>query len=471
VFRYAGLDGAPESIIAGNYRTFSPRVGLAWALGSSRKTVLRSAFGMYNAPIPSVGYYAAAPGFEPQVQFAKPSATEPALALRNSYSVPAASGPIGAAAYLGQSFTQPLDRSLMVPRSYQWNFGFQRELLRDTVLEVLYTGNRGVHLLSSYNLSLPPFALVQQAIDAARTANNPAAASAYLNTAVPNPIAGKVPGVAGGATVTRVQAASLYPQYLGVSSWVNNRDAIYHALQVSAQKRLGVGLTFLFSYTFSKDIDNVAADASGTIGDNVGNIQNPYNLRAERAVGSFDRKHNFSGSVVYALPFGKGKPYLQHGMANYLLGGFQITGIVSAYSGVPLALVQSASNGLVGASRPDILPGAVAASEAVQHRVAANGNVMWLDPRYFVPAIGHYGNAASRMDSLRAPAFSQVDLGLQRDFKLRESLSLRFRAESFNALNHTNLSTPVQNVSAADFGTINASFDPRVVQVGLELRF
>jgi hypothetical protein len=238
------------------------------------------------------------------------------------------------------------------------------------------------------------------------------------------------------------------------------------------QKRLSGDLSFLFSYTYSKQIENVAADAAGSIGNNVGVVQNPYNSRDSRAVGSFDHAHNFTGNVLYALPFGTGKHFLNNGVLGRIVGGFQLTAIVMLNTGVPLAITQSGTNGLgVGSARPDVVGNPEQAAKAVRGKVDASGNVIWFDPASFAVANGHFGSAPIRDAHLRGPGFEEVDLGIQRDFRLHERLSLRFRAEAFNAFNHTNLSTPGQNINAADFGQVSASFDPRIVQVGLELRF
>jgi hypothetical protein len=472
VFRYAGRDGNPRNITRGDFNNISPRAGFAWALGQSRKTTLRGAIGVYNGPVPMSGSFAAAVGFEPILQFVGPGGGLPAAVLTNSYTLPEAVGPLGDAAYLGQGFTQPWNRDLFVPRIYQWNFGLQREIGRNTVVEALYTGNRGSRLMAGYNSNVTNRNLIEQAIGLTQSTGQPTAAFNFLNERVPNPLAGLVPGALGAATVTRAQAGAPFAQYAGVTSWLNNRDSIYHAMQLSAQRRFAGDLSFLFSYTLSKQIENVSADAGGVGDANTGALQNPYDLRDARAVGSFDRTHVFTGSVVYGLPFGKGKRFATDGVASAIFGGFQINVIMMMHTGGPLAITQANTNGLgVGGARPDIVGQPSDAAGAVRGQLAPNGNVVWFDRASYALVNGRFGTAPIRDPRLRNPGFQQFDIGVQRDFKIWESLSLRFRAEAFNAFNRVNLLAPVQNINAPDFGQINASNDARIFQFGLELRF
>ena len=472
VFRYAGRDGNPRDITRGDYNNISPRAGFALALGKSRKSVLRGALGVYNGPVPMVGPYAAAVGFEPILQFVNPGGGNPATVLTSSYTVPEARGPLGDAAYLGQSFTQPWNRVLLVPRVYQWNFGLQREIGRNTLIEALYTGNRGSKLMAAFNNNLTSQALIEQAIGLTQSTGQPTAAFSFLNQRVPNPLAGRVPGALGAATLTRAQVSVPFPHFAGVNSWQNNRDSIYHALQLTTQRRFAGDLSFLFAYTFSKQIENVSADAGGVGDANTGAFQNPYDLRDARAVGSFDRTHLVTGTVLYGLPFGKGKRFANQGWVATVAGGFQLNVVAMLHTGGPIAITQANTNGLgVGSARPDVVNDSAGAAKAVRRQLAPNGNVIWFDRNSYAQVNGRFGTAPIRDPRLRNPGYQQFDIALQRDFRLTERAFLRFRAEAFNAFNRVNLLAPIQNINAPDFGRINASNDPRIFQFGLELRF
>ena len=474
VFRYAGLDGAEDTITSGDYSNIGPRFGFAWSPAAfGGRTVVRGAFGVSYAPIPTVGGYAVAPGYDTILAPIKPSATAPAVVLATSYTLPPVSGPQGAQAYLGQGFTQPVDRYAQASTVYQWNFGIQREITKNLVAELLYGGNRGLRLMAVRSLNQAPESLIQQAIDVQAASGRPGDAQAFLNRQVPNPVAGLVPGTLGAPTRTLGSSLVQYPHFAAVNLRLNDRDSIYHSLQAKLERRLSSDLTFLLSYTFSKLIDNaVENNYSGSELSSTGVLQNPYNLRDSRATGNFDKPHVFQGSMVYALPFGKGKALASSGIAAALLGGFRLNTIVTIYTGTPLGITQTEANGLgVGGGRPDVNGDPKSASDSVRGQVNSNGTVQWISSRSFAVVNGRYGTAPIRFSQLRGPNFSQIDLGIQRDFRVREGMVFRLSAEAFNALNHTNFATPEQNVSSPAFGQVSAVWDPRVVQFGLQFRF
>lgn len=470
VFRYADLNNNPRGITAGDRNNFGPRVGFAYSPGrDAQRTVFRGAFGMYYAPISLTGFYSQAAGFDSTLNPVKANATAPAVVLANSYTVPASAGPQGDSAFLGISLAQPLDRRVQNPVIYQWNVGVQREVARNVVAEVLYSGNRGLRLLSFENINLPARSLVDQAIAVQAASGTAGSAQAFLNQNIANPLAGRVPGTLGATNITRAGASAPFPQYVGVTVALNSRDSIYHSVQAKLEKRLSQDLSFLVSYTFSKEIDNaVSANFNSNESSNVGNVQNPYDLRDARAVGNFDRSHIFAANLVYSLPFGGGKRFLNSGWARRLVGGFQITNVLSMWSGVPLAVTQSNANGLgVGGARPDI----VGDPAAGRGTINSNGTIQWISPSAYGVVNGRFGTSPIRDAHLRGPNFYQLDLGVQRDFHITEAVLLRFRAESFNVLNHTNLGLPEQNINSPAFGQISGVYDPRIFQFGFQLRF
>jgi len=473
VFRYAGLDN-PRAITTGDYNNFGPRIGFAYTPGfGQQRLVVRGAFGVYYAPIPTVGYYSAAPGFESIFNPIKPNATAPAIALTNSYTLPANTGPQGEAAYLGIAFTQPLNRQVKNPVIYQWNFGLQQELARNLVVEVQYSGNRGVRLLGLDNINLPQESLIGQAIAAQQASGRAGDAQTFLNQTIQNPLAGLVPGTLGAATITRANTSTVFPQYGAISALQNNRDSIYHSLQSKLEKRLSPDLNFLLAYTFSKGIGNVVENNyNSNERPNQGASQNPYNLRDARGVISYDRTHLFSGAAVYSLPFGKGRRWLNSGFLSHVVGDFQLTSILLIQSGVPLAITQSDANGLgLGGARPDVVGDPREVSASTRGTDNPNGTVQWIDRNAYRVVNGRFGTAPVRDSRLRGPGFFQLDFGMQRDFHFTERVFLRFRAEAFNALNHTNYTLPEQNLNSPAFGQISAVYDPRVFQFGLEIKF
>jgi len=316
---------------------------------------------------------------------------------------------------------------------------------------------------TSHVINLAPESLIQQAIAAQAASGRAGDAQAFLNRTVPNPLAGLVPGTLGAATVTIANASLPFPQFTGVSGLLGNRDSNYHSLQAKAEKRLSGDLSMLLAYTFSKGIDNaVNVNYNGNERPNAGNWQNVYNLSDARGVSSYDRTHIFAGSVVYALPFGRGKRFVESGWLSHLAGGFQLTSILSAQSGWPLAITQTAASGVSGAPRPDALGDPEQLSKAIRGTVNANGTVQWIDSKAYAAVNGRFGTAPIRDSRLRGPKFWQLDIGLQRDFHITEQVYFRFRAESFNALNHTNLAVPEQNINSPALMALSvAPFSPQ----------
>jgi hypothetical protein len=203
-------------------------------------------------------------------------------------------------------------------------------------------------------------------------------------------------------------------------------------------------------YTWSKTIDENGP------GSNEGNTpQDPRCRACGRAPSSSDVRHVATFSSVYELPFGSGRRYLQGGLGNILFGGWELSGISTARTGLPVNVSVSRSSSDVptgnnSQQRPNLVPG-VPLYPAV--RTANN----WLNPAAFaVPARGTFGNLGR--NALRGPGLFQLDLALTKRVSIAETTTLSFRAEAFNLTNRNQLSNPNANISApADFGRITST--------------
>lgn len=468
VYQYAGINGNPRGFTSGDKMQFAPRLGFAYTPGFwNGMTVVRGGIGVYNGPVPIYGMYSSAPGFNSIYNPIKANAYAAAAPLQSTYTLSAAAGPQGESAGLGQSIsTNIIDRNMKAPRAVQWNLGIQQQMPWKMKFEVQYAANRGVHLLINQAYNLTDVNVVNQAIANQKAAGVNGTASAYLNAQVANPLAGKVPGTLGNATVTRQQAAAQFPQFGSITGLLGTRDSIYHSLQTTLQRNAR-NWTFLAAYTWGKLLTN-SSPGSYAGQSNVGTVQNPYDSRDSRGVSDFDSTHIFAGTVVYKLPFGRGETYLNHGWASAIFGGFQLTSILKAQSGVPLAITQSTANGLgVGSARPDKI-----ADPTIGARTRLpNGSVQWINPAAYAIADGHFGSAPIRDSQVRGPNYWDLDSGVQRYFHLYREAQLQFRAEAFNALNHTNLALPNSEKTSSTFGQITSSYDPRNLQLSLHLTF
>jgi hypothetical protein len=190
-------------------------------------------------------------------------------------------------------------------------------------------------------------------------------------------------------------------------------------------------------------------------------------IRRNEAVAGFDIPHNFQVGWVYELPFGKGKPYLNKGVANWIAGGWQMNGTLSAYSGTPFTVTAS------GASLN--APNNTQTADQIKPEVAKLGGIgtgnPYYDPTAFA-AVRDVRFGTSGRNILRAPGVFNTNLSLFRTFPLTERFNLQFRAESFNFTNTPHFLAPSANVSSGNFLVItSANQDQRQFRLGLKLSF
>ena len=312
-----------------------------------------------------------------------------------------------------------LDPLFQVPMIQTYSLGVERELTPGTALSVSYVGTRGTHL------------------DRARDINQPFPISGFdfdprLNTrSIPT------------------EQIRPYLGFAAISQTETTASSTYHALQATLQRRMSKGLLFESSYTWSRTI----TDASG-FGESP---QNAYNLSAERGAASFDRTHMLILNYIYEFPFMQNAS----GLARSVLGGWQISGVTQFQGGVPLNVgMTGTSLGL--ANRPNRKAGVdVEGPKTVQQ---------WFNTTAFeAPAFGFFGNAGRNI--LRGPGIHNWDLSLFKTFALGERAKFQFRAEAFNAFNHTNFDGVSTLFGSPNFGQVVSARTARVVQFALKTEF
>jgi hypothetical protein len=245
-----------------------------------------------------------------------------------------------------------------------------------------------------------------------------------------------------------------YPLFGPVSFTEARGSSIYHAFQTRIEKRTASGLTTLFSYAWSKLIDDV--DANGAVRD-------AYNLKLERGLGQEDARHRLSVSYVWPLPFGQGRSIGSNlsPVADAFIGGWEFSGIFKASSGSPLTPTISTDNSGFGRrnDRPDII--------GDPKLDDPHPTLGWFNKAAFaLPPRGSTGNAGK--GSLIGPGYVGTDFSLLKRFSVRESQSLQFRLEVFNALNQSNFFAPTVTFDSAAFGTTGTALDNRQIQLGLK---
>lgn len=411
--------GTP-GLVETDKNNFAPRVGFAYAAG--RNTIVRGGYGIYYGfqeigpwSYPSLGYN---PPFN--LVYSPPNQPLNSAFNLNPFADPNAQFQIAS-----------LPAHLHTPRVQQWSVSVQRVLAPNLIFETSYSGSAGHNL----------YALV------------------YFNQAIP------------GTTFDDLSSRLLYPYLQDTSQQTNNGAySRYNALLAKLEKRFSSGLSFLASYTYGHALDN-SSDAnlgSAHAGDT---FRDPRHQNWEYGNSDFDIRHRFVFSGIYDLPFGRGRRFVSNGNAfgNALLGNWQIEGIWSIQTGywfTPFGVNDSCfcNDGNANSLRPDSVP-------AQDPNSGPRTVDEWFNLNAFsinVPS-GTHGNAGR--NTILGPGFDNLDLGLHRDFPIRERVRLQFRGEFFDLLNHPNFAAPVTNYGDSNVGKILSTLGTREIQLALKLIF
>jgi hypothetical protein len=265
------------------------------------------------------------------------------------------------------------------------------------------------------------------------------------------------------------------PGFTSITVQESVSNSNYNGLWLSADKRLARGLTFSSSFTFSKSIDNNSVSSSNA------QIQNFYDIRSERALSDFDARVRFVLSGVYELPFKANGAFLSR-----LVQGWSVSPIVNLQSGSPFSPIVPLTATLAPGAQPVTgtiyNSGSLEAFDRPNYVPGQSLNVsnpspsQYLNKAAFVRANLAFGNAGRNI--LTGPGFQDVDVALAKNTAIRERISLQFRAEAFNIMNHPNFTQPVNNITGSTYGQILATRttrgdlgSSRQLQLGMKLIF
>lgn len=418
----AGTPGYPKHLSNADKADFAPRVGFSYSPFPSRPLVLRAGYGRFfifneiRTGDPLQTDYNWPFFFEPS--FTGDGFT-PALGMTPGTGFPALDPSNIGNLTLGVTSQ---DWRLHTGVYDEWNLNIEYQLPGNILITPAYVGSKGTHL--------------QSLID---------------RNQIPTPSA------------TFDQNARPYPQYGGFTSIVNRGNSTYHAFQFKAEKKASHGLYFLSAYTFSKSIND-----QPEICCNAPWPQNSYNLPAEKGLSDFDNRQRWVTSLDYAIPVGKGQKYLnQGGVADAVLGGWHIGGIVTFRSGFPFSPVISYDPTNTGSQ------GLMRAQQLGSGHLANPNINMWFNVSDFEdPTCNCFGNAGKNI--LEGPGEKSADLSIRKIFNLSERFRLEFRTEFFNAFNHPVFSQPDNNIDDGPgaTGVITSTVIPqRQIQFALKLEF
>ena len=456
----AGQNGVSDSAgVQMDKTALEPRIGAAWKMFGSEKAVLRAGYALYHDSAWSQG----AQGLWQNPPFLGESDAFPATfstgcAFTTSYCATVLGGtpenislsngfqaiptPPTAAAFTGTFYTEPTN--LKLGRVQQFNVNIQTQLPGSLVLTEGYAGSRGTHIL----------------------------------------VAGNDENTSGLGYVAPVSAYTFDAVSLFGDVGKTNYDSLQVKLETKTPKH---GLYALFAYTWSHTFDNGLSDGLGS------ELSAPYFplpnwQHLDWSLSQIDLANSFTGSVIYDLPFGRGKQFGSgwNGLTNAVLGGFQLTLIERASSGFPVPLIDSKNQSGVTFSnggndnnwnRPNQVSGCDPSN-------ASHGNLQWINPACFTKAVGELGDAARV--PVFGPGFINTDFSVVKQFALpRKEMGLNFRAEFFNLFNHPQFGSPVNDIGIATvdpttgaitapngFGAVNSTVNnPRLIQLALKLSF
>ncbi len=469
-----------NQLVPGDKTNFAPRVGFAWRPLSTSKFVVRGGYGLFydiymrfydgqnysdnilNVVLPNPNYPLPAGGEK----------TSP-LALNTLWLPPIVLGPTSfpPAWAFGMQTEWPDNHT---PYMQQWGLDFQYAFTPTIMLDVGYVGSHTIHepMQFHFNQAFPP-KVAGDPCNTFRDRTQPGVTAACLSDPNFQPSHDRAPFA--NFSTTSFANANLF-------------SSNYHSLQVRLQKRFSHGLLFMANYTWSKTLD-LGSEIAATGGEALNLVQDAHNLRGEHGPATFDQTHRLVYTYSYDFPVGKGRKW-SLGPANWVLGGWNTSGIITLGSGLPFT-VACCGRGFnqFGTVFGDDL------------RANLNGNpnqgftksiFQWFNPSVFsIPPLGTFGTAGRSI--LRAPGQYQGDIAFVKDTPIKERATIQYRLEIFNVFsgwhsgrlfpNNRVISSPVpctpgpsgncafgSIVGFNGLGALNL-FNPRILQMALKFIF
>jgi hypothetical protein len=458
----AGKGGASRGLYDSTYggKDFQPRIGFAWTpefLGNH--TVIRGAF--------TISSYLEGTGtnlrltLNPPFTPAEINQNYSGLVLPTTDATDGIAGSASAAscaapayACYANAFLRVWDPKVQPAIADEYNLTVQHQFAGNTTVQVGYVGQRGTHLMV-------PFDYAQRTLVPFSTT------CGTLTPPTPCP-GGPSPYFAANPTLYSVLGASAE-----VSGTKSNGTMRYNSLQAVLQKQMSHGLQYQVSYTFSKCM----SDSTGYYGawNNALSAsaywQNVYDQKSEYAPCYYDATHVISAYAIYDLPFGRGKMFGKNasGVVNGVIGGWEVSPIVSFRTGWPMPVYGASDNsGTFSRGARADCNGVPSISNTF---IPGIGRQWFNNTGQFTnPALNTFGDCSPQLSDLRSPHYSDVDLSLHKDFMITERFRLQFRSDFVNAFNHVQLNAPNMGLGAT-MGQITGAQPPRNIQLALKLYY
>ena len=446
----------PDSrrIYATDWQDIQPRIGIAWQFLPN--TVLRTGAGIFHRTASQNGY---SDGFSLQTAYQRSINGDitPSAGLTGAYSlenlfpnglqVPAGSS-LGLLTNVGNAVSFD-GRQRLIPRTFQYSFGLQRQLPMQVLLDASYVGSYTNHdtLTSTYNLDALPYNIFTQC-----TADN-----SLCDRTVNNPFYGVLPATASLGSGKTVAAKSLmvpYPLFnsgvsIATNPWAHYR---YDSLQLKAVKRFtgdrnkGGAFTAVFGYAFSKNFQDA-------------NFLNVYDARPVHELVPYDKPQNVTLSGVWDLPFGRNRHFLAaaHRLTDAAIGGWSMHYVYTYRSGNPINGIDAVNS-----------CGTLLLDDQTKQHWFANDPACYKNRANYTLRV-----APDRYPWLRQMDNTNVNLAMAKTFTATERVRVSFRAEAFNLLNHPLYGAPSTSITSATFGQLPADQQnfPRIVQASARILF
>lgn len=433
---FPSLGQIRPSIINPDYKNFAPRLGFAYNPHWAQSVAIRGGAGIYydQTQMNETQFITNGPPVFTQQNLNSTGQGLP------PYQFGVNTLPVVTVPPVDNNYVTPLGTNLFAaeikgtkPRVYMWTFSLQKSFWQDWVVEAAYIGTQGRRLSKRYN--------------------------AYANV-TPGVLYDVTPGV-----------TTQYPRLNGMLYSSQAAMSQFHGLNLKLERRFSHGLQLLMAHTFSKSIDT---DSAGSFGSP--NL-NPANFQLDKGLSDFDIRHRFVASVVYELPFGKGKPILGNAgkAANLAIGGWQLNTIASWQTGVNRSVTSPNGTTIAYVTQRADATGVDPFSsfngiDPGSDFGGVNSSRYWFNPAGFSRTAPLKFGTSGR-DIIEAPAWWNFDISAFKNFYFTESMYLQFRAEAFNAFNNVQFNPPTMDVTSPTFATLQSANRPRVMQMALRFNF
>lgn len=407
-------------------KNFAPRIGLAWDPIGDGRTSIRAGYGIfYEAPAVNIveENIFNNPPFIKNVTISNTSLDNPGSVMQDVNLAPNA-----------LFATEPRWRQ---PYTQQWSLDLQREVMPNLLVDVGYYAAKGSHLVGLVDINEP-------------------LPGAYIAA-----------GITGGGFITQATTPLLnqirpYRGFDAINMFMPVFSSKYRSLQAQMQKRFAGNSLVVVNYTWSRAMTDAQNEFRTP--------QNTYDFHAEWGPAQFDRRHIVTANYVYELPWFR----TRRGLLGHVLGGWEVSGITTYMSGLPLTVTggRRVDPAGLGVLDPFSFAGPRPDQVSDPNQNAPHTIDEWFDKSAFADVpLGEYRPGNAHRGSIRGPGIHRWDASLFKNFRIRENLRAQFRGEAFNILNHTNFDLVRTNLQSKTFGSVRTSRDARVVQLGLKLNF